>query len=544
MITRECDVVIVGAGPAGVTAAALLAESGVSTIVLDREPDIIQEPRAVGIDDEALRTLQSFGMAEAVLENAVRNAPIRYYDSRGRLLAHVAPSAQPYGWPRRNLFFQPNLEETLRKHLATRSEAELITSCEAVSLSQDEDGVSVIAEHNGERMLIRAPYAIGADGGKSFVRQVIGVEMEGDTAPMKWLVVDIAPDTWDAPYSAVFTSPRRPAMTIPLPFGYRRFEFKILDGEDPETMAEPASVEKLLEPFYKGAPVPPAQRRRVYWHHSRTASTFQVGRVFLVGDAAHLQPPFFGQGMNSGMRDVTNLAWKLAFVCRGLADPVLLDTYDAERRETAKDMVQFATGVGRLYHPRSRFTEVIRNALFRGAQRIPGGHEYIVQMKYKPVPRYREGFVSASAAEIKDKRSLVGRAFPQPRVQRPDGTRDRLDDVLGHRIVVLGVVPGVAEAIGPDLLASLRAHGGVVVQTHVMPVYRRAGQFDPTKRGSDNDGIEDVYDFDGGIRDLALARPRDQVYVIRPDRYVAAACTTDEVNEVLSELLDRLVTRR
>lgn len=538
MNTKECDVVIIGAGPAGVTLAGLLAESGVRSIIIDREPDVIQEPRAVGIDDEALRTLQAFGMAEPVLNNAVRNAPIRYYDSRRKLLAHVAPSAQPYGWPRRNLFFQPNMEEVLRDHLATRDEVELIALCEAVDLQQDETGVVVRARRGDETLEIRAAFAIGADGGKSFVRRAIGVEMEGKTAPMKWLVVDIAPDTWDAPYSAVFSSPKRPAMTLPLPFGYRRFEFKILDNEDPEAMAEPDAVAKLLAPYYPHAKVPPAVRRRVYWHHSRTAETFQVGRVFLVGDAAHLQPPFFGQGMNSGMRDVTNLAWKLAMVCKGHANLSLLATYDSERRGNAKAMVEFATGVGRLYQPRSRFTEIVRNALFRGAQRVPGGREYILQMKYKPIPRYRDGFVVAPSRP--DKQSLVGRAFPQPLVQRLDGTRQRLDDALGDRIAVLGVVPGVAEAVAPELAADLVARGGVIIQSHVMPTYRREGQFDPESRVPTAARVEDIYDFAGGLRDLQLARPQDEVYIIRPDRYVAATCSREELNGVLARLFTQL----
>src|SRR5690606_23997563 len=179
-----------------------------------------------------------------------------------------------------------------------------------------------------------------------------------------------------APYSAVYTSPHRPSMTIPLPFGYRRFEFKVLDGEDPDRMAEPETVAELMKQFYPDGEVPEAARRRIYWHHSRTASRFQDGRVFLVGDAAHLQPPFFGQGMNSGMRDVTNLAWKLGMVLSGSASPGLLGTYDSERREIARDMVQFATGIGRLYHPANRGTEIIRNLFFRGVQRIPGARDY------------------------------------------------------------------------------------------------------------------------------------------------------------------------
>ncbi|MEE2059189.1 bifunctional 3-(3-hydroxy-phenyl)propionate/3-hydroxycinnamic acid hydroxylase [Rhodococcus artemisiae] len=540
MEALERDVVIVGAGPAGVTLANLLGQYGVSTTLIDRAAEILDEPRAVGIDDEALRTLQGFGMAEEVLANSVRNAPIRYYDSRRRILAHVAPSGRPYGWPRRNLFFQPNLEAVLRKSLGRFGTVELRTACEAVGLEQDADGVTVMAQQDHETFSIRARYVIGADGGRSFVRDAVNIELEGDTAPMKWLVVDVKDDTWDAPYSAVYTSPERPSMTIPLPFGYRRFEFKVLDGEDPERMAEPDTVATLMKQFYPDGNVPPAVRRRIYWHHSRTAVRFQEGRVFLVGDAAHLQPPFFGQGMNSGMRDVTNLAWKLGMVLSGSASPTLLDTYESERRGTAREMVQFATGVGRLYHPANRATEWFRNVLFRGVQRVPGGRDYILQMKYKPVPRYEDGFV---VSDGKDRSSPVGRAFPQPLVEKLDGTRLRLDDVLGTRIAVVGVVEGVTEALSPRVAARLASHNGIVVQSHVPPAYRRKGQFDPAaRRGDVGVPVVDVYDLEGGLRDTYLERPTAEVYIVRPDRYVAAVSSAADLDATVDALLDLLGT--
>lgn len=539
MKTLECDVAIVGAGPAGATLANLLAGYGVSVVLMDREAGVVEEPRAVGIDDEALRTLQSFDMAEAVLENAVRNAPIRYYDSRGRILAHVAPSAQPYGWPRRNLFFQPNLERVLRSSLDRFPNVEFLTSCEAVELCQDDSGVDLTAMHGGVQFALRARYLIGADGGKSFVRKAVGIDLEGDTAPLKWLVVDVGQDTWDAPYSAVYTSPHRPMMTIPLPFQHRRFEFKVLDGEDSEAMADPANVAALLKPFYPSEQPPPAVRRRIYLHHSRTAETFQRARVFLVGDAAHLQPPFFGQGMNSGIRDVTNLAWKLGLVLTNKASPALLDSYDLERRENARAMVEFATGIGKLYHPRSGFIEGVRNFVFRGLQRIPGGRDYILQMKYKPVPRYTRGFIERAAGI--DKASLVGRAFPQPYVSRLDGSRVLLDDVLGARLAILGLAAGVVEGLSAEAKARISACGAIVVQSHVMPAYRRSGQFDPSTRVKNGDvEIVDVCDYDGGLRDLLLSHPRDEAYVIRPDRYVAAASSIAGIDAVVRELFAQL----
>lgn len=202
-------------------------------------------------------------------------------------------------------------------------------------------------------------------------------------------------------------------------------------------------------------------------------------------------------------------------------------------------MVAFATGVGGLYHPRSRFTEAARNLVFRGLQRIPGGRDYILQMKYKPVPRYREGFVSAPGRL--EKGSLVGCAFPQPLVQLLDGGRVRLDDIFGQRIAILGLAPGLAESLCPGTTALLRRTRAVLVQSHPPPAYRRAGQFDPASRAPRDDvEIIDVYDLEGALRDLLLARPRDEAFVIRPDRYVAAASSLAGLDSVVRDLFTRL----
>jgi 3-(3-hydroxy-phenyl)propionate hydroxylase len=530
----DCDIAVVGAGPAGSVLANLLGDAGVSAVVLEASKTIIGHPRAVGIDDEAIRTLQSFGLAQVILDNSLQNAPIRYHDSAGNVLAHVAPSARPYGWPRRNLFYQPFLEDRLHEHLSTYPGVELRTGAEVVSLEQDQSGVSLGVRNDGEESTLRARYVVGADGGRSFVRGALGVELLGDTAPVKWLVVDVEKDTWNAPYSAVYTSPVRPCMTIPLPFGYRRFEFQIRDEEDPEAFNETGNVNRLLKRFYPDSPVPPVVRSDVYWHHSRTAASFGVGRVFLVGDAAHLQPPFFGQGMNSGFRDVTNLAWKLASVVSGRAAPRILASYDSERRLNAAEMVKFATQMGRMYKARTPLTERVRNTLFRGAQKVPGARDYILQMKYKPVPRYTDGLVVGAVGV--DKKSMVGRAFPQPSVRNAAGESVRLDDVIGARIGVIGLVPDAAAAVSARTAERLRAQGGVVVQAKPAKVYQRDSAA-PTDHSVDE--IE-VFEVDGGLRDLLLARPADEVYVVRPDRYVAAACRAADLDDVLGQFLAQL----
>ncbi|MDX6421352.1 MAG: 3-(3-hydroxy-phenyl)propionate hydroxylase, partial [Trebonia sp.] len=433
------DVAVIGAGPCGITMANLLAVYGVRAVVIDAQPGIYEYPRAVGIDDESLRTYQAIGVVRRLLEDIVQNTPIRYYTSRGRLMAHVEPSVRPFGWPRRNNFLQPLFEAALREKAAESDLVELWLGACLTSYEQDADGVTAdITGSAVEAVRLRARYLVGTDGGRSTVRKIAGVGMTGATAPSKWLVVDVADDELDAPYSAVYCDPVRPVLMVPLPYGHRRWEFKLNDTDDEAALTDPRRVlAELIAPRYGTTPLPRVLRSAVYLHHSRTAERFRAGRVFLAGDAAHLQPPFFGQGMNSGIRDATNLAWKLALVLNGSAGDGLLDTYDSERLEHAATMVNFATRMGQMYSPHNRATERVRDIAFRGAQKIPGARDYILQMKYKPMPRYTRGAVVPYAGASKD--VPIGRMFIQPAVENADGDRVMLDDALGNSFALLGL---------------------------------------------------------------------------------------------------------
>jgi 3-(3-hydroxy-phenyl)propionate hydroxylase len=529
LTTMQADVAVVGAGPCGITLANLLGTYGVSTIVFDRESEIMPYPRAVAVDDESLRTFQSAGLVDGVLKDVIQNAPIRYYNSRGRRLAHVRPSGQPYGWPRRNLFYQPLMEKALRQGIDRFDHVRLHSGVEITDLRQTTDGVLLRGTSADGDFAARARYVVGADGGRSFVRGAVGIELTGATAPSKWLVVDVEHDTLDAPFSAVYCHPDRPTMTIPLPYGYRRFEFKLLPGEQEDAIVTDDAVNRLLAPFYAELPMPKLMGRRVYWHHSRIASTFQAGRVFLAGDAAHLQPPFFGQGMNSGIRDATNLAWKLAAVAGGNADPRVLDSYDAERRGHAETMVSFATRVGSMYQPRNRVTETIRDAVFRGVQRIPGARDYILQMKYKPAPRYTRGVVARR--DDRDTGSPVGRLFPQPAVETPEGVRRKLDDAVGSSFAVLGLGVDPAAHLSAANAAYWTMIGAVLMRVNPS----RTGRREPVAAEPPARSV-DVYDIDGAFRDMRLDRPQDQVIILRPDRYVAASGRASELDAITEQL--------
>ncbi|SHN18395.1 bifunctional 3-(3-hydroxy-phenyl)propionate/3-hydroxycinnamic acid hydroxylase [Cryptosporangium aurantiacum] len=525
----DVEVAVVGAGPCGITLANLLGTYGVRTAVLDREPDVTPYPRAVAIDDESLRTFQTAGVIDDVLPDLILNAPIRYHSSTGRRLAHVGPSGRPYGWPRRNLFLQPVTEASLRRGLERFDQVTLYPGAEVTGLDVGPDGVALEAKTAGGGLAVRARYVVGADGGRSFVRERLGIPLVGETAASRWLVIDVADDSLQTLYSAVYCDPDRPAMTIPLPYAHRRFEFKLLPGEDEQRVVTDEFVTGLLRPFYPSLPLPTIQGRRVYWHHSRIAERFRSGPVFLGGDAAHLQPPFFGQGMNSGIRDATNLAWKLAAVTAGRAGEGLLDTYDTERRHHASAMVSFATRVGRMYQPRNRATEIVRDGLFRGVQRVPGARDYILQMKYKPAPRYERGVVVPPARP--DAASPVGRLLGQPFVTDAEGARRRLDDVLGPVFAVIGLDGDPGRGLSADartLLTRMDAR-----------LWRVLPAAPGRRHGVDRDLVDGtgvLIDDEGGFRDLLLARPAERILVVRPDRYVAAACGPDALPEILTRL--------
>jgi 3-(3-hydroxy-phenyl)propionate hydroxylase len=528
----NAEVLVVGAGPTGLCLANLLGTYGVRTLVIEREAEGYTYPRAVGIDDESLRTCQAFGLVNEVLADVLENMPIRYHSSTGRCLAHVKPSAKPFGWARRNLFLQPIFEATLRRGLDRFDTVEVRNDTNLVAYEQDATGVSAVVEGtNGESSTLRASFLVGADGGRSTVRGLSGIELTGQTAADRWLVVDVADDELDAPYSGVYCDPVQPVLMVPLPYRHRRFEFKLAASDIESEVTEPERILRRLALRYGKTPLPTIVRARVYTHHSRIAERFRAGRVFLAGDAAHLQPPFFGQGMNSGLRDATNLAWKLTAVARSQANEPVLDSYDEERRGHATAMVEFATRMGKLYTPRNRVTESLRDAAFRAIQLIPGARDYILQMKYKPMPRYENGIVVSGDSRRKARTDPVGKMFMQPMIEAEGGRRQLLDQSIGPWFAVLGIGVDPTEHMSAGSQAWWKDVGARII--HIVPP--RSGL--PRSEMGTTITLEDV---DGAFRDWRLAAPEDEIIVLRPDRYVAAVCNRGGFEEATNALRQRM----
>ena len=528
--TIKADVVIVGAGPCGVTLANYLGVFGIDTLVIERSEEVLDYPRAVGADDEALRSWQGVGLAHELLHDMIQNAPARYYNSKGACFAEVAPGAQPFGWPRRNLFIQPLTEVTLRKGLTRFANVRVELGMEVENLVQSASGVVLQArDRNGQSRSIEAQYVVGADGGRSTIRGLINVQLDGKTHTNKWLVIDVLNDPLYAPYTAIHCHPERPSISIHLPYGYRRLEFQLKQEEKDEDVLEPANLEKLLRPHYKGFDrLPEIKRARIYLHHSRIAEKFSVGRVFLAGDAAHLQPPFFGQGMNSGLRDATNLAWKLALVVQQKASPKMLESYNSERRDHALTMVNFATWIGSFYKPHSRFSEFFRDIFFKSIQKLPGAKEYVLQLKFKPMSRYVDGVVVHRPGNLKRKDNPVGRMFMQPTLEANDRTL-KLDDLIGPRFCVIGVNVDPCDVMSESNASELRDIG---FQT----LYIRPSKSIGKARKPSSTSLE-AEDLQGRFRDWILKNPQWEFVILRPDRYVAAVCSAKELDSTLEDLI-------
>ena len=311
------------------------------------------------------------------------------------------------------------------------------------------------------RKNMRARYLVGCDGGRSTTRRLMGVSFDGTTSPTRWLVVDVANDPLGHPNSEVGADPQRPYASISIAHGIRRFEFMIHADETDEQAEDPAFLARMLSYFVPHPDRVDVIRHRVYTHHSRIAGAFRRGRLLLAGDAAHLMPVWQGQGYNSGIRDAANLGWKLAAVVTGYAEDALLDTYDVERRKHARAMIDLSTMVGRVISPTNRRVAAARDLLVRSASIVPSLKRYVLEMRFKPMPRYEQGAVVHSEPRRSD--SPVGTLFVQPRVDTREQQNVLLDDVLGGGFAVLCWNNNPREILRATAFANWKALGAKFV---------------------------------------------------------------------------------
>jgi 3-(3-hydroxy-phenyl)propionate hydroxylase len=426
--TCDHDVVVVGFGPAGSTLACLLALRGLDVLVVDRETKIYPLPRAVHFDEEIMRVLQELGIADELSADTIVNPGMDFLTADRQVLLSIRSGAlTPSGWPASVFFFQPDLELRLRRRaVELGAHAQLGIGVERVV-----DRGTHVEVFLDDGTSTRAAYVIGCDGARSTVRRGLGVEMDDLGFEEPWLVVDLVlhPDT-PVPSDRCLQvcDPRRPTTLVPMPAPRFRFEFMLLDGDDPAAMTAPDTFRPLLAGWMNpdGADI---ERAAVYTFHGLIAHQWRDGRVVLAGDAAHMTPPFLGQGMCAGVRDVANLAWKLERVVRGQSPQVLLDTYQAEREPHVRHIIQLAVDFGRLICTTDAEVAARRDADMLAA-RGAAGAEAIEPMGMPPL--------SLGA--------LVLEGGGAQAIQPTIGTT-RLDDIIGPAFAVISRHPQTGAAI-------------------------------------------------------------------------------------------------
>jgi 2-polyprenyl-6-methoxyphenol hydroxylase-like FAD-dependent oxidoreductase len=497
----EVDVAIVGYGPVGQALGVMLARAGHRVSAFERFNEIYRLPRAVHIDHEIMRLLQRLGLAGRLAEEMIPLQEYRWFGADGEPLLTLAPEIPAKsGWEADYLFFQPEFEREL-DGACSDDGVTVYRGWAAEGLTREADGAMLTVRRHeerepgrltptGETREVRARWLVGADGANSFVREAAGITRRDLGFQERWLVVDAEPDDMSAlahlPIACQWCDPRRPTTHVQSGPRHHRWEFMLLPGEEAEDFDDPGRVWSLLEPWY-GPADGPLTRTAVYEFRSMLADRMRDGRVLIVGDAAHLTPPFLGQGLSAGLRDAANVAWKLDLVLRGFAPDDLLDTVEVERQPQTEWVIRFAIELGRVLCELDSEAAAERDAALRQADPPP------------PVepPPYTAGVVHRGGERTSD--PLAGALGVQGLVEAA-GRRGRFDDVVGSGWTLLTADGDPLEAVRPEHGDLLQALGATVASL-------------------DFAGPGGVTDIDGRLTEW-LGRHGTYAVLVRPDFYV------------------------
>ncbi|MBB4930610.1 3-(3-hydroxy-phenyl)propionate hydroxylase [Lipingzhangella halophila] len=429
-------VVIVGAGPTGLTAAALLGQYGVECLVLDRWEQVYPRPRAVHLDDEVYRLLARLGLGEEFAAISWPCRGLRLVDRDLRVLAQFRRGAEQgrHGYPEANMFDQPDLEAILRTGLDRQGRATIRGNTEVTGLSQLGSGgvrIEVTDRVTGAQDTVLADYVLGCDGANSLVRSAIGSSMRDLKFDQRWLVVDVATDADLAQWEGVHQvcDPRRAATYMRIGRRRYRWEFRLEPGETAAGYRDLDRLHALVAPWTRNIPVQELEivRAADYTFRAQIADRWRDRRVFLLGDAAHLTPPFIGQGVGAGLRDAANLAWKLAGVLAGTLRASVLDSYEIERKPHARSLIRLAKLTGNAMTNGGEVANLLRAVLLPRLHLVPGLKNRILSSETPPLRR-SELIMAPTLG-----RGLAGRLCPNALLE--DGRR--FDDVAGGRFAVV-----------------------------------------------------------------------------------------------------------
>lgn len=518
----DVEIIIIGAGPTGLTLANLLGGMGISVALIERNMTTVQEPRAVSIDDESMRTMQAIGLADEVEQIVARGYGSRYLSPHGKLFLTVEPTSRDYGFDKRNGFQQPDLEALLRQGLLRYSNVTQLFGWEMQDFSQDNSSVRVtIANAAGAQRVVAGRYMAACDGGRSPTRAKLNVQLVGSTFAERWLIVDLVKTENRFRHTQVHCDPARPCISLPGPDNIRRYEFMLQLDEDEQIATNEAFVRGLLERVGPDRDCE-FRRVRVYTFHARLADRWRDTNVFLAGDAAHLTPPFAGQGMNSGLRDAHNLAWKLAEAVKGPVSEDFLNSYEIERRPHAWEMIELALRMGQVMMPQNALKAALTRAAFRALGIYPPARDYFAQMRYKPKPRFRQGLLWPDGRS--EKETIVGRLIPQPTVESSHRKRPLLDDVMPDQPVVLVFDEFPDRVLSSAMQNRLRDAGAAIIGLTPEWMNPIDGDFPVYRDVSRLFSAPQMHSYQG------------HALLLRRDRYIASSVPVGRADELVDRI--------
>jgi 2-polyprenyl-6-methoxyphenol hydroxylase-like FAD-dependent oxidoreductase len=507
-MSERSKVLIVGAGPTGLTMAHELARDGIQCRVIDKAPHRAKESRAIAIHSRTLETFELMKIVDDFLAKGQQITAVRIYGDRGPI-AHIALDAIESRYSFVLGVPQDETERILEEHIARRG----------LRVERDTELVGVIAHDSGVTARLRigdrveeaeTDWLIGCDGAHSTVREQLRVAFAGSTYPERFVLADLKVSGEVDPAEARVWLHEKGALAF---FPLLKDRYRLVAANSPgDWQHEPslAQYQALVDERGPGGiRLSDLRWSSTFGIHRREAERFRCDRVFLLGDAAHIHSPIGGQGMNMGIQDAFNLAWKLSLVIRDAASPRLLESYEAERKPVDEAVIRQTDRATRLVSLHGTVTRFIRDHMMSWVAQLPGFEQRLgaaisgIAVNYRHSPIVEEHSTGVPGLAAGD------RAPDAPLTNADDGAALHLYDLIAEHRHVLLLLGGVSEALPAALPRS------------------REGQFASYRIAAQGMAGAELIDCEGKIAARFAASPA--AYVIRPDGYVGFRCGASDL---------------